>query len=47
MKLEKMVSVVARTGDEVKLVCPVHGIPPPIVDWSKVHRKYIFHKMYI
>ena len=36
VKKEEMVTVVARHGDDVKLVCPVHGSPQPIVEWSKV-----------
>ena len=29
-------TVLARPGEDVKMVCPVYGSPQPIIEWSKV-----------
>ena len=34
---EEKLTRVATKGEEVKLVCPVDGFPPPIVEWTKVN----------
>ena len=31
--------VVARVGDDVKIVCPVEGNPIPIINWHMVSLK--------
>ena len=36
VKKEEKLTIVATRGEEVKLVCPVDGFPPPIVEWTKV-----------
>ena len=27
---------VAQEGDTVKLICPIHGLPKPIIEWYQV-----------
>jgi hypothetical protein len=29
-------TVLARHGEDVRMVCPVYGSPQPIIEWSKV-----------
>ena len=33
---QELDTVLARPGEEVKIVCPVFGSPHPIIQWSKV-----------
>ena len=39
VKKEEKLTRVATQGEEVKLVCPVDGFPPPIVEWTKVYNQ--------
>ena len=33
---KKLETVLAKPGEDVKIVCPVYGSPQPIIEWSKV-----------
>ena len=33
---KKVETVLAKPGEDVKIVCPVYGSPQPIIEWSKV-----------
>ena len=41
----KIETVLAKPGEDVKIVCPVYGSPQPIIEWSKVC--CLFHYSYI
>ena len=33
---KKVETVLAKPGEDAKIVCPVYGSPQPIIEWSKV-----------
>ena len=36
LRRKKIETVLAKPGEDVKIVCPVYGSPQPIIEWSKV-----------
>ena len=36
VKTKKIVRIIAKAGEDVRIDCPVRGSPHPIVEWSKV-----------
>ena len=34
---KELETVLARPGEDVKIVCPVYGSPQPIIEWRKVN----------
>ena len=36
MRRRNLETVLAKPGEDVKIVCPVYGSPQPIIEWSKV-----------
>ena len=38
VKTKKVMRVIAKAGEDVRIDCPVRGSPHPIVEWSKVEK---------
>ena len=36
LRRKKLETVLAKPGEDVKMVCPVYGSPQPIIEWIKV-----------